>query len=117
MLVMLVFMGTIALGSVYFALWSTLQTFELANDPLTVSLFTTVWVTVTLSMLLIAPFVVVIGVLLTHQVAGPLVRIKASLERMVRGDYQVHLTLRKGDALGDLARLINRLADSLRNKS
>jgi len=117
MLIMLLFMGGTALGSVYFALWSTLRTFELSGDPLTVALFTTVWVTVTLAMLFIAPFVVVMAVLITHRIAGPLVRIKAALEQMAHGDYNVRLTLRRGDSLMDLAKLINRLADVLRNKS
>jgi len=106
-----------ALVSVYLALWYTLYTFELLNDSVTVSLFTTVGLMVALELLLIGPFVAWMGILLTHRVSGPLVRIQAALSQMREGQFDVHLTLRKGDALVELAESVNRLAASLRDRT
>ena len=106
-----------ALAGVYFALWMTLYTFELLHDPVSVSLFTTVGLLVALELLVIAPFVAWLGIVLTHKVAGPLVRIQAALSQMTEGKFDIHITLRKGDALVELAEAINRLAAYLRSRS
>lgn len=106
-----------ALAAVYSALWTTLSLFELLDDPVTVSLFTMVGLIVALQLLLVLPFVVWFGIRLTHRVAGPLVRIQAAISHMASGDFNVHLTLRKGDALPELADAINRLAASLRERA
>jgi len=105
------------LGGICFALWATLYTFELLSDPVTVSLFTTAGVIVAMELLLLAPVVIVTGILMTHKVAGPLVRIHAALAQMAEGNFDIHLTLRKGDALFELADSINRLAASLRRRA
>ncbi len=116
MLLMLLIMGVASLASVYVTLWAVLRTFELLSDPTTVSLFTTIGLTVTLELLIVAPFVVLVGILLTHRVAGPLVRVKAALEQMTQGNYQVDIRLRKGDLIGEVADHVNRLAASLRQR-
>ena len=116
MLLVLMVMTAGALGSIYLALWMTLKAFGLSDDPVTLALVTTVGLVVTLEVLLIAPAVIWIGVRLTHKVAGPLVRINAALQQMARGDFHVHLRLRKGDALGEVAEAINALAASLRQE-
>ena len=114
LLLLLVLLTIGALAGVYAALWVTLSTYGLARDPLAVAEFATVGVMVTFEMLVIASLVVWLGVRLTHTVAGPMVRITAVLEQMARGDYDVHVRLRKGDALIDVANAINTLAASLR---
>lgn len=114
MLLILLALSGIGLATVYVTLWTTLKTFGLEHDAVTLSLFTTVGWSLTLELLIVAPFVIWMGVLLTHKVAGPLVRIQAALTRMTNGNYDVHLQLRKLDALKELAEGINRLAASLR---
>ena len=116
MLVILVALSAIALATVYLTLWVTLRTFGAEHDAMAVSLFTTVWWSVIFELLLVAPFVVFMGVLLTHKIAGPLVRIQSALTRMTNGHYDVHLQLRKADALVELAESINLLAASLRTR-
>ena len=117
MLLLLLALTLGALGSVYLALWLTLRTFEVASEPLAVAQLTSVGLLVTLELLLVAPIVIWVGVRLTHKVAGPLVRINAALQRMAQGDYSVHLTLRKGDSLVELADAVNALATFLRSRS
>ena len=115
MLLVLLILTVGALASVYLALWMTLRTFEVANQPLAVAQLTTVGLMVTLELLLLAPIVVWIGIRLTHKVAGPLVRITAALQQLARGDFNVHLTLRRGDSLVELADAINALAATMRS--
>ena len=117
MLLVLLLMGLTLLGSVYVTLWWVLRTFDLLSDPTTVALFTTVGLTVTLEVLIVAPLVIIVGVLLTHKVAGPLVRVKAALEQMRQGNFDVHLRLRKGDLVDDVADHVNRLAAALRQRA
>lgn len=114
MLLILVALTGIGLGTVSLTLWTTLTTFGAEHDAVAVALFTTVGWSLALELLIVAPFVIWMGVLLTHKVAGPLVRIQAALTRMTNGNYDVHLQLRKADALVELAEGINRLAASLR---
>ena len=117
MLGVLFLMTVGALASVYVALWMTLQTFELARDPIAVAQFTTVGLIVTIEVFLLVPAIIWIGVRWTHKVAGPLVRINPALQQLARGDFNVHLKLRKGDALVELAEVINALAASLRARN
>mgnify|MGYP003394692249 CR=1 FL=1 len=105
------------LAAVFLAVRITLSTYELANDALIVALLNTVFWLVMVELVVLLPFVIWFGVWVTHKVAGPLVRIQAALAQMSRGDYQVHMRLRKGDRLMDLAELINRLAEEIRRRS
>ena len=116
MLAILVALSAIALATVYLTLWVTLRTFGAERDAMAVSLFTTVWWSLIFELLLVAPFVVFMGVLISHKVAGPLIRIQSALTRMTNGHYDVHLRLRKRDALVELAEGINLLAASLRTR-
>ena len=116
MLLILLALSGIGLATLYLTLWVTLQTFGLTHDPVTIALLTTVGWSLALELLVVAPFVVWMGVVLTHKVAGPLVRIQAALVRMTNGNYDVNLRLRKTDALVELAEGLNRLAASLRSR-
>lgn len=57
--------------------------------------------------------VVIFTVLITHRVAGPLVRILAALRALPRSGAVPPLRLRKGDELGELATEVNRVAEQL----
>jgi signal transduction histidine kinase len=116
MLLVLLLLTIGALGAVYLALWLTLETFGLGQDAIAVAQLSTVGLLVTLELLLLSPLVVWVGIRLTHRVAGPLVRINAAVQQMARGDYNVHITLRDGDALVELADALNQLAASLRSR-
>ena len=104
-------------GGVCAALWFTLYSFELLKDANLVALFNTITWTVVLELIVLVPIVSWLGILLTHKIAGPLVRIHAALAEMANGTFDIHIKLRKGDALVDLAEDINRLAAYLRSRS
>jgi signal transduction histidine kinase len=104
------------LGSVYLALWTTMRTYDVGQDPFAVAQLSSVGLMVTVQVLLLAPIVVWVGLTLTHRLVGPLVRIQAALQQMAQGRYDIHLTLRKGDSLTELAELVNGLAATLRSR-
>ncbi len=116
LLVVLLLLTIGALASVYFALWFTLRTYGLSEDPVAIAQLTTVGLVVTFELLTFAPFVVWLGLRMTHKVAGPLVRIMATLRDMTAGHFNQRITLRKGDSLTELASAINLLADTLQSR-
>ena len=67
-----------------------------------------------LSLLIVAPFVVMIGIYASHRIAGPIYRIEKFLDSMAAGEFTSALTLRKNDELINLANGINRLTDSIK---
>ncbi|MDP2913017.1 MAG: methyl-accepting chemotaxis protein [Candidatus Omnitrophota bacterium] len=68
-----------------------------------------------ITMLLITPLVALIGILLSHKIAGPIYRIEQVLGSMASGDLTAHIVLRKGDELTGLADHINTLTDSIKS--
>ena len=117
MLLVLLLMAVAAVLGIYLATRVTLYSFELLQETYLVALFNTVSWTVVLELIVLVPIVSWLGIRLTHKVAGPLVRIHAALSEMSQGNFDIHIRLRKGDALGELADDINRLAAFLRSRS
>ena len=66
------------------------------------------------SVLLISPLVAVVGIFLSHKIAGPLYRIERFLNSMALGNIGSRLVLRRGDELVSLANSINHVADSIK---
>ena len=112
MLIVLGIMTMAALVAVQVAIHITLTTFQLSHDPVVVPLFQTAFWVIMLEMLVLVPVVVWLGIVLTHKVAGPLVRIHAALAQLSKGALNAPIKLRKGDLLSELAEAINRLAES-----
>ena len=113
LLLVLLILTVGALASVYFALWLTLKTFGMSDNTLAIAQMTTVGLLVTLELLILAPFVIWLGLRMTHRIAGPLVRILAALQQMSLGNFNQHITLRKNDSLTELADAINKLGETL----
>ena len=67
-----------------------------------------------LSMLLVVPLIVMIGIFASHRIAGPIYRIEKFLGSIADGDLSLSLALRKDDELVSLARGINRVIDSVK---
>ena len=111
----------VILGAIYVSLGVILYTFELQRDQIMVLLFRNVGLLVTIAVLccaLVSIWVLFwVAIVYTHRIAGPLVRVMAAVEQMAHGNFDVHLSLRKGDGLQDLAEDINRLAAYLRSRS
>ena len=103
-----------ALAIVYYALWSTFRDLELWREEIFLAVFKVVAWTIAVELLVALPVFAVVGILITHRVVGPLGRLVDALDRLGRGDCNVHVKLRRGDVLVDVADAINRLAAILR---
>lgn len=80
-----------------------------------ISIVNMVNVRILLSLLLITPLVVVIGIYASHKIAGPIYRIEKFLKGMASGELAEPLTLRKNDELVSLAEGINNVAESVKS--
>lgn len=67
-----------------------------------------------LTVLLMTPIVAIIGIYLSHKIAGPIVRMERFLDTIASGDFRTRIVLRQGDELTGLANAMNRLQDSLK---
>ncbi len=63
--------------------------------------------------ILIMIVIAVIGVFYSHRIAGPIFRIKADIEKVLSGDKDVRIVIRKKDKLHDLAESVNLLLEEL----
>jgi methyl-accepting chemotaxis protein len=59
--------------------------------------------------------VAIIGVFYSHQFAGPSYKIERSIRQIAQGDLSFHVTLRKSDAMHNIAESINQLVNNYRN--
>lgn len=57
--------------------------------------------------------IIVLGVLATHRIAGPVYRIEIDIERVLAGEKGVRVHTRKGDAFPDLAERVNELIERI----
>lgn len=62
---------------------------------------------------LIMIVIAIIGVFYSHRIAGPVYRIKADIEKVLAGEKDVRVVLRKTDKLHDLAESVNLLLEEL----
>ena len=119
-LLIIIAIALLVLTSIYLTLWVTLTTFELWDDPVTVALFKSVALCITIEMLVMAPLLLWgftwLGIRMAHRFAGPLIRVMSAIDQMKRGDFDIQITLRKDDGLTDLAEDINQLALTIRDR-
>lgn len=67
-----------------------------------------------LSIFLITPLVAMIGIVLSHRIAGPIYRMEKYLGDLAKGNLANRITLRKKDELATLATMINYVVESWR---
>ena len=72
--------------------------------------------TLILRLLLVTPLVILIALVLSSRIAGPIYRIKRCLKRAAAGNYETNIELRQKDELQDVADLLNSLVSGLRRK-
>ncbi|RJQ50265.1 MAG: methyl-accepting chemotaxis protein [Nitrospiraceae bacterium] len=61
-------------------------------------------------------FIIIAGILYSHRIAGPLVRIKAVARRISEGDLDLLVEFRKKDAIAPLADALNNMASKYRER-
>ncbi len=76
----------------------------------------TIAATLLVELLVAIPLVFFLGVRQSHRVIGPMNRLKRALQAIGQGDFSQRVQLRQGDALEDLGRSINKMAESLQKR-
>jgi len=72
--------------------------------------------TLLVELLLAIPLIFILGIRQSHRIVGPMERIKKVLEAIGQGDFSQRVVLRQGDALQDVARLINKMTENLEQR-
>lgn len=109
----------ITLLVVFFAGWEQLI-IKLSNvypQAMLVVILNNVYFRLYAGFLFILPIAVISAIVVSHKIAGPLVRIKWALRQLAGGNFNIFIKLRKNDQLEDVAKLINNLAQSLKKKN
>ena len=81
-----------------------------------VTIFKSVHVVLFIEVVIFLPIIFLFSILFSHRIAGPLPKIYATLREIGLGNFNIKLTLRKGDELKELADVINEMARNLRDK-
>lgn len=72
--------------------------------------------TLLIELLLAIPIVFFLGIRQSHRIVGPMNRLKRILEAIGAGDFSQRIILRQGDALEDLAKSVNQMAEALQKR-
>ena len=97
-------------------LWANMYRPELEPQATLIASLIAVATTLLIELLLAIPVVYVLGIRQSHRIVGPMNRLKQILEAIGNGDFSQRITLRQGDALEDLARCINQMAERLKQR-
>jgi HAMP domain-containing protein len=66
-----------------------------------------------LRLIFLSPLVILIGLILSHRIAGPIYHIETFIKKILSDDYGHRVTLRENDELQDLAKGLNALVEKL----
>jgi len=97
-------------------LWTNMYRADLEQQATLIAALIAVATTLLVELLIAIPLVYFLGIRQSHRVVGPVNRIKRVLEAIGAGDFSQRIVVRRGDALEDLAKTINRMADSLQQR-
>jgi len=64
--------------------------------------------------LCLVPLIALMGILLSHKIAGPAYRIEKTLREIGKGNFDIRIRLRKYDELQGIAEAINDMTSNLR---
>ena len=98
-------------------LWTNMYRPEMGSQTLLIACLVAVATTLLVELLLAIPIVFFLGIRQSHRIIGPMNRLKAILEAIGNGDFSQRIVLRQGDALEDLAKSINQMAERLQQRS
>ena len=110
----------VALASSFLAailLWKNMYRADLEQQTLFIASLIAVATTMLIELLLSIPIVLFLGIRQSHRIVGPMNRLKRMLGAIGTGDFSQRITLRQGDALEDLAKSMNQMAEQLQRRS
>ena len=115
-LVFMLLIGAMCGYAIYHTLWTQLGE-KLAlvySQARLVSILNVVKIKLAIQLILLVPVVVLVSVFLSHRVVGPISKIKKHMKKLIEKDFREEIHLRKTDELRDVAELINKYMDSIK---
>ena len=97
-------------------IWKNMYRTDLESQTPLIASLIAVATTLLIELLLAIPIVFFLGIRQSHRVVGPMNRLKRMLEAIGTGDFSQRISLRQGDALEDLAKSINQMAENLQRR-
>ena len=79
-----------------------------------VSILNVVKIKLAMQLILLIPIIILASIFLSHRVIGPIPKMKRHIRRLIEKDFSNELYLRKTDEFRDLAGLINKATDSIK---
>lgn len=98
-------------------LWMNMYRPDLEQSTTLIAALIAVATTLLVELLIAIPLVYVLGIRQSHRVVGPVSRMKRVLEAIGAGDFSQRIVVRRGDALEDMAKTINEMAERLGQRS
>lgn len=89
---------------------------DLGEQSYTIVALIAIATTLIVQLLLAIPLVLYLGIRQSHRVIGPMKRMIKMLAAIGQGNFSQHITLREGDALEDIAKSINQMAEDLQKR-
>lgn len=110
--------SVIVIATVYFTGWALLKEklYSYYSNEMLSQVFWEMNVLLLFRFLLIVPLVILLAIVLSHRIVGPIYRIKKVLDKVAKGDFGLRIRLRRSDELKDLAETINNALESMENK-
>jgi len=112
--------GAISIGLTLFNTQETL-TSSFSNSKLVIqntslAIMPSVIYTTLISTLVIGLIVILVTLLASHKIAGPMFRFERDIDKISTGDLKSRIDIRKGDQFQAIAASLNKMIDSLNNK-
>ena len=99
----------------YFYIWSEFKyslTSQYHQDLKMTTFELSAYVTI-ITLCLVIPFIIFLGIRFSHRISGPIFSIKRNLDKIGKGELTIRIKLRKKDELKDLAECINIMTQDL----
>ena len=87
-----------------------------SGDPMLAALPSILGQNLVITLLVLVPLMLVVGVLVTHRVAGPVYRFERYFQALLRGEDPGPIHLRRRDELHELAGLVNEVREQRLNE-
>ncbi|MFH1904837.1 MAG: HAMP domain-containing protein [bacterium] len=102
--------------TVYHTLWTQLgeKLAQVYPQARLVSILNVVKIKLAMQLILLVPVVVLASVFLSHRVVGPVSKIRKHMKKLIEKDFSKEIHLRKTDEFRDIAELINKSIDSIK---
>ncbi len=102
--------------TVYHTLWTQLgeKLAQVYPQARLVSILNVVKIKLAMQLILLVPVIALVSIFLSHRVVGPISKIKKHIKKLIEKDFSKEIHLRKTDEFRDIAELINKSTESVK---